>query len=582
MNLQHFARHFAAIVWLRWRLGMNQLQRGGVLNTVLLALAAVASVLFAFGLFAGAFFIGWFAAGWPNWVVLIVWDAVALGFLFVWMLGLLNEMQRAETLSLDKFLHLPVSPTGAFLINYLSSLVNVTLILFLAAALGLAIGQVAARGAWGLLNFPLIGAFVLAVTAVTYQFQGWLASLMANPRRRRAIVVAVSTLVILASQAPNLILQGGKWTRNDPNAEHPRVDRGEQMRWMEQSAWIVNLVLPPGWLPLGAAGAFEGNPWPALLGTLGLGLVGAGSLHRAYRTTVRLYRGEFSAGTARPTPEAVPSPPPPVSGPSRFLERRIPGLSERTTAVALASLVGLWRAPEVKLMLISPLIMGLIFGWMLLSSSTEPPPVVRPLIGMGGMGLILLSMVQLTGNAFGFDRSGFRVYILCPAPRREVLLGKNLALVPMPIFWGAILLAVLQWSYPLRIDHLAGTVPMLVSMFVLFCMLANWLSIFAPMPVAAGSFRRASPKMTVFLLHLAFFFTFPIALTLVMLPLGAEVVLETLGLAEGMPVFLIGSVLVCAGTVALYWLMLGWQGTVLQRREQTILGVLTSRESASS
>ncbi len=52
--------------------------------------------------------------------LLLVWDGLVLAFLFFWLIGLLLELQRSEVLSLDKFLHLPVSLRGAFLINYLS------------------------------------------------------------------------------------------------------------------------------------------------------------------------------------------------------------------------------------------------------------------------------------------------------------------------------------------------------------------------------------------------------------------------------------------------------------------------------
>ena len=72
---------------------------------------------------------------------------------------------------------------------------------------------------------------------------------------------------------------------------------------------LVNLVLPPGWLPLGIRGLAEGNVLPALLGTLGLTLIGSASLRRAYRTTLRLYTGQFSSGKARrrgPKPGSSP------------------------------------------------------------------------------------------------------------------------------------------------------------------------------------------------------------------------------------------------------------------------------------
>src|SRR5262249_11884274 len=155
-------------------------------------------------------------------------------------------------------------------------------------------------------------------------------------------------------------------------------------------------------------------------------LIGAASLHRAYRTTVRLYQGEYTA--AAPKVVAPPSTPAPVPAPaanrSLFLERTLPLVPERTAAIALATLVGLWRAPEVKLQLLSPLIVGVVFGWLFLTNTGEPPPQTRVFMAIGGMTIVLLSMVQLVGNAFGYDRAGFRVFVLGPAPRRDVLLGK--------------------------------------------------------------------------------------------------------------------------------------------------------------
>src|SRR5262249_59937782 len=90
-----------------------------------------------------------------------------------------------------------------------------------------------------------------------------------------------------------------------------RTRVGEQNRqaWEQaaQTTWIVNLVVPPGWLPLSATELAEGNPLPAVLGTLGLGLIGAASLGRSYRTTVRLYTGQFTAKKRRPAATAPPA-----------------------------------------------------------------------------------------------------------------------------------------------------------------------------------------------------------------------------------------------------------------------------------
>jgi hypothetical protein len=123
-----------------------------------------------------------------------VWDGIVLVFLMFWMIGLLTELQRTEVLSLQKLLHLPVSLAGTFVINYLGSLVSVSLVVFFPAMIGLCIALVAAKGPAMLLVFPLLASFLLLVTAITYQFQGWLAALMVNPRRRRTIIVGLAMI----------------------------------------------------------------------------------------------------------------------------------------------------------------------------------------------------------------------------------------------------------------------------------------------------------------------------------------------------------------------------------------------------
>ena len=87
------------------------------------------------------FFVGFLALGnvSPT-VIMFVWDGLVLTFLFVWMTGLVTELQRSESLSLTKFLHLPVSATGVFLINYLSSLFSITMLIFGPAMLALVPG----------------------------------------------------------------------------------------------------------------------------------------------------------------------------------------------------------------------------------------------------------------------------------------------------------------------------------------------------------------------------------------------------------------------------------------------------------
>jgi hypothetical protein len=559
-------QHFRAFLWLRWRLLLNQMRRGGTANVVLMTLLLVGAGLLAAALFAIFFLIGFFVLPRASPTGLMyVWDGLVVAFLFFWATGLIIELQRAEVLSLDKFLHLPVSLKGAFLINYLSSLFRFSLVVFLPSMLALALALVLVKGPALLCLFGLLAAFFLMITAITYQFQGWLAALMVNPRRRRTVIVVVTAVFVLLCQLPNLANMLNLWGGAVGNRAQ-----------VEQAIRLINLCLPPGWLPLGVEASAEGNFLVALLCTLGMGSLGAASLWRAYRTTLRMYTGQFSSGHKEPVAAVVPAKK--VAGPvGNLLEKSLPWLSEQASAIALGAFRSLLRAPEAKMTLISPVLLLVIFGSMFMTRSVEVPLPLRPMPAFGAMAMILLCMAQLIGNQFGFDRSGFRIYVLSPAPRRDVLLGKNLAVAPLALGMGLIMVIVVQILLPMRLDHFLAMLPTGVSMYLLFCLLANWLSIFAPMAIRAGSLKPANTKLVPVLLQLVFAMLFPLVLAPALLPLGIEFVVEELGGIKGIPIFLLLSLLECAVLVVAYHFILSWQGSVLQSHEQKILNIVTTK-----
>ena len=609
MNWQHLRAFF----WLRWRLRLNQLKKGGMANAIILGFLAVGGMLLSVFLFGLFYLVGiWSLGDVPPYVLMFIWDGMVLGLLFFWGIGMLADLQRSEALSLDKFLHLPVSLSGAFFINYLSSLFSLTLILFLPGMVGLALGITLSRGPELLLLFPLLAAFLFMLTAVTYQFQGWLASLMANKRRRRTIIVVITIAFVLSCQLPNLLnvfqpwknlvdddaqkkylqdqkdindaFQAKKFSAKEVTEKHDKLTkdylaqsqtrRQGRLKKLEDVGRIVNLVLPPGWFPYGALALAEGDIGFALLAMVGMTALGAASLWRAYRTSLRYYTGQYSS--ARPTVPQQPLPAvdaaPAVWVPN-WLEKRLPGLSEPAAAVTLGSLRSLTRAPEAKMMLLSPILLVIIFGSMFLTQNMTVDPRFRPLLPMGAMGMTLLSMIGLVGNQFGFDRSGFRIYVLSPAARRDILLGKNLAFAPFALGVGVLGAVLMQFIYPQRFDQFLAGFPQIVTMYLIFCMLANWLSIFAPMALAAGAMKPQNTKLIPVLLHFAFIFAFPLALAPTLLPLAAEYLLQW----NGLPVYLVLATIQGLLIVLLYRLVLTWQGNVLWSREHRILEIVTTK-----
>ena len=602
--------HLKAFLWLRWRLLSNRNKRAStgsrILQTIFIVLTVVGGVVaFITGLLVG--FLVLYRLSAENFM--LVWDGIVIGFIFIWMTELMIELQRSELLSLDKFLHLPVSLSSAFLINYIGSISGVGALFFLPLMLGLAIGLVFSKGLMMLLLFPLIGAFALMVTALTHQFRGWLASLMVNQRRRRTIITMATLVFILIVQIPNIInISTGRFStrsRGETRRQIQQLDREmaqgsitreehdqqvrelrggngeEEWKQVQGVALVVNRVVPLGWLPYGAAASLDGRATPALLAIAGLGLIAAISLRRSYQTTLRLYTGQFTSKNSRKT-SAKPILQPAGSTPSKyaaaFLEKKIAPLSEQASAVTVASIRSLTRAPEAKLMLLSPLIMVFVFGGMFISGrSSGPPELVRPLMPSGAFTFLFFTMIGIVGNQFSFDRSGFRSYVLSPVPRRDILLGKNLSMAPFVLGFMVLIAALFQIVYPMRIDHFLAVLVQTLPMYLVFCLAGNLLSILAPMPIAAGSLKPVKPKATTVLIHLGFIFLFPVVLTPILIPLGLEFLLSWSGVLSWLPAYLAFAIAEAALVVWLYPLLLAKEGAFLQQREQKILEIVTSK-----
>jgi ABC-2 type transport system permease protein len=605
--------HLGTFLWLRWRLFVNQMKRGGVANSIILGILAVSVCVALVASFVGAVAGGVFLLPLaPANVQLLVWDVIIVLFIFAWMIGLLNELQRSEALTLEKFLHLPVSLAGVFVLNYLSSFMSLTLMFAAPILFGLTLGSVIGIGPAMLPQLFNVAAFLFAVTALSYQFQGWLASLMANKRRRRTIVVVVSVLFLVMFQVPNLINLYRPWeigaqAEYDQQLEtlkqahaNKKIDDEEYRKqerkldrefhnksaetaknlWenVQDYAWYANALVPPGWLAIGGATAAEGNVLPALLAAFAYGGIGTLSLWRAYRTILRLYTGEFTSNKPPAVTAAPATKTRPAAAPSTFLSRSIPWLPEQATIIALATLRGLLRAPEAKMILLSPVIMLVVFsGIFLRGGMKDAPPIALPFIATGAMALIFFSMMQIMGNQFGFDRAGFRIFVLSPAPRREILMGKNLAMLPILFTLFLPILIILQIFLRLRIDQFLAIPGQFVSMFLLYSMLTNTISILAPVPVAAGSLKPAKPKGLIILAHIFFMMFTPAFLSPAVLPQVIEAILASAGFAEGWPIGMVLTYLELAAITALYLVVVSWQGGWLESRELAILDIVTSK-----
>ena len=614
MNIEHLR----AILWLRWRMTANQWRRAGVFNaivtTALVVMALVSSfVLFFVALIGGSIFLIHQQPE-PD-VLMLTWDVIVLVFLFVWLIGLVTELQRSELLSLDRLLHLPLSLSGAFCLNYSSSLLSLPILVFVPGMLGLAIACIIAHGLPMLPVLPLLASFLLFLTAITYQFRGWLATLMENKRRRKSIIVGITIGIIVLFQAPQLVNVAFMQSNSRRNSDHSQeyrqaveelnrrlvageidvADNARQMRALEEQrkdrraetnarryssfvgyVLLGNKIVPFGWLPYGVRAAAMGNGVPGAL--LAFVMFGAGSLSlwRAYRTTLRFYTGTRSATKKTVSASRIETKPKDSNG----LETRIPFLSEHVSTIAVMGFRSMLRAPEAKMALLSPVILVLIFGGMILLGPGQMLrerniEAVPSFVGLGIIGVMQIGLAQLMINIFGMDRGGFRAFVLMPVRRRDVLVGKNLSILPIAFCTAIVLIFLLQIVWGMRASHLLATLVQLVPSYLIFCLAGNTSSILAPMAIASGSLKPTQPSLWPVLLQMLFMLCGPIALLPAVALLSAETTLTLTTGLKGLPIYLVFSVLEAGLMIWIYRTVVESQGRWLQKREPRISELLS-------
>ena len=570
------------IIWLRWRLSRNQWSRGGKLNAVLTMIVTMA--LLVLGMVSGiaGVLVGFFAlAEMSPLKFLVVWDAFAAVFLLAWMIGLVSEIQRSETIDIGRMLHLPISLKDIFLINYLASHLTLSIILFLPWTLGLCLGLILSRGGYMIGLVPLVLGFVFMISAWTYCLRGWLVTLMVNKRRRRAIIAGITFGFILLTQLPyifgNLMGDRERQRRKPPKSvqaeqQTPDQSKGGDKPGLPNGLLVAHKVVPFLWVGNGAMSLATGNVWPAVMGAAGGFFLGGLGLRRAYRSTIRFYQGQAKDKRSKRKPKAEK-----LAGDRKnFIERQIPGIPEEVAASALAFFRCMMRAPEVKMMLGTHFIMLLIFGTMIfVRRSASIGDNFRPFVATGAVVFISLGLSQLMYNLFGFDRGGFRQLVLLPTPRKQILLGKNLAFLPLAAGIGAILLVFVKIVMGISFVIVIAASLQLLAAFLMISMAGNLISILVPYRVAAGSLKptKSSTKTTILMLVSRMFF--PMVVAPIFFPPAMGLLWSSVGWMPAAPVNLLFSAALLALLAFFYRLSLGPLGDLLQRREKKILQIVT-------
>ena len=633
MKMSDLVEQVTNFVWLRWRIQFNQLSKSSALGKVIAALMLVAFVMAAFAALATGTALGIFL---PRLMAreyyFLLWNGLIAVTCIMWLFYLIADLQRSEAITFDRLLHLPISFSQVFAINYVSSWLGLHTLSLTGLGFGFIVGSAFSLGPIALLFFLPFIAFLIALTALTYQFQGWIATLMSNPRKRRAILIGLPFVLVALIQVPAIVI--GRFSDRDerqvqvaepepkppevviPETKTPDLDGeavvaspesptedptetketnaiAEEMRRAEVQAAskaaldklisrvrLANLVIPPLWLAGSIDSILAGNLHVLWLTPMML-LVAWLSLRSNYRATMRFYKGETdarAATTSRRTKKDLAMGKSDTARRSRWIEFGLPGLHDETNAVLGLTWQSMLRAPEVKLYLLLPFITPFILFGALQAWKIPQVDELKAGLVVVASAVTMLMAAGLISNQFGFDRTGFRAFVLSPIRRDRILLARNIAIAPFLLIQAGLLATAVSFYFGLPFDKLFCAVILTAAMLPTFCLLMNLMSILTPFALAAGSIQPQQLNFIPLMTNMGLSMFMPIIVGFTLMPLGLEWLLDQAVVASRwFPFALLLSVPWVGFSFWLYAKVIPWQGKLLSRREQEILRVVTSK-----
>ncbi len=452
---------------LRFRLTKNQIVKAGSLNAALLTVAFILLIFFAVSSFiataiGGAVLLRNLS---PEWIVLI-WNVLSLVFIGSSLVEFANRVQQNDAIEIDRLLHLPMSFGGAFSLNYLSSLVSFNTLMLTPTIIGLSIAMPFAKGWPSIVAIPLALSFLFMVTALMYQLRGWFADLAKNKRTKGWMMIIIPFMIV------GIIIGSTE---------------------VIGSSSIQTLIseFPLGFLSSGIDAANQhANILRGLVGTGCMIAIGSASLFFAYRKAMKKYTGADVATRAAARESVASS----WDQSSQF--NKLPWTSEQESAVALAGLKSLRRAPEV-LAAIVPIAAAILLGgpYLIGMDGYDISPFFQSQLPILVIFLTLIGFPAFLFSTYSYDRDGFRAFILSPLPRETILHGKNLAIGIPTVICGWLSLLVLQIFFPVGLMWFLGSAIQIPAAFLLLCFLGHLVSIFAPVGFKRGSMQPVNLKL---------------------------------------------------------------------------------------
>lgn len=427
-------RTLRAFAWMRWRMTVNAFDKTGGrdrLESVSRALEQIGPVIAVLLLLPTAVLLGGLGllAGYslaqgetPG----IPFMAARYLLLAVPILALVGPffLPAADRTNPIRLLLLPIPRSTLYVAQSSSAFGDPWNLLALPLIAGMC-GGLAAGGAVAAGGLSLLAALFLVLVLVGLSsLAASLLHLIVRDRRRGELIALVLVVILPAiSLVPAMLSSNSRRERAKPPAErqrrvNPVLDRVKTTALAIAPTEMFVTAVRTSALGNSATAARS----TASLGVLALVLNGLGFV--AFR---KVLESPGSSGGKRGTPMRD------------VWTRRLPGLSAPASAVALAQLRLALRTPRGRSIMLSPLVVFLLFGAMMLRNSGTAD--MGPFHFTSGIGLAtvcsffsIIAMLPIAANQFAVDRAGLTLALLSPIRERELLIGKAVgnALIVVP------------------------------------------------------------------------------------------------------------------------------------------------------
>lgn len=361
-----------------------------------------------------------------------------------------------------------------------------------------------------------------------------------------------------------------------------------QMNWIglvQSPLWEALNYLPPGLAARAIAAAGSGQMLPALEYLLSLAgftvvtfILAAEFLKRVYAgDAVRLSaRTRASAPTPAPTTpisSAAQVPAEPVRRPRFTFRTGLPPVVEAMVEKEARYFV---RDPYFKVILLNLAYMLVVGFFAIKPTGVIMRPEIRVVMAWVMMSLPLLIEMQLVCNLFGTEGSAASVLFLFPCSRRQVLIGKNVALFVVLSALNILFMVILAGIAGV-LDYVSLLVCWIELALIVFLAIGNLASIYFPLRLVMRGWRMRPNSASRGCGYFFVYWGVMIVAFVLLLPVIGALALPGFNLVN--PYWLTLSIpLAVAYAIGLYALSLHLAGPLLQAREETIIAKVSQPE----